>query len=144
MLFNCSVQPHGLCDPMDYSTPALPVHHQLLESTQTHVHRVSDVFQPSHPLLSPSPPASGSFLISGLFISGGQNIGVSASASVLPMNIHKWFPLELTGLIFLQSNGLSRVFSNTTVPFYYIVYFCFFKKFFVWKGKKKKIQFSKM
>ena len=46
-----------LCDPMNRSTPGLPVHHQLPEVTQTHVHRVSDAFQPSHPLLSPSPPA---------------------------------------------------------------------------------------
>ena len=57
---------------------------------------------------------SGSFLISQLFTSGGQNIGTSAS--VLVMNIQDWFPLELTGLISLQSKGLSRVFSNTTVP----------------------------
>ena len=60
-------------------------------------------------------PASGSFLMNGLFISGGQCIGVSASASVLPMNMQDWFPLGLTGLISLQSKGLSRVFSNTTV-----------------------------
>ena len=46
-----------LCDPMNRSTPGLPVHHQLLEFTQTHVHRISDAIQPSHPLLSPSPPA---------------------------------------------------------------------------------------
>ena len=46
-----------LCDPLNHSTPGLPVHHQLLEFTQTHVHRVSDAIQPSHPLLSPSPPA---------------------------------------------------------------------------------------
>ena len=46
-----------LCDPMNRSTPGLPVHHQLLEFTETHVHRVSDAIQPSHPLLSPSPPA---------------------------------------------------------------------------------------
>ena len=46
-----------LCDPMNHSTPGLPVHHQLLESTQTHVHRVGDANQPSHPLSSPSPPA---------------------------------------------------------------------------------------
>ena len=46
-----------LCDPMNYSTPGLPVHHQLLEFTQTHVHRVSDAIQPSHPLSPPSPPA---------------------------------------------------------------------------------------
>ena len=59
--------------------------------------------------------ASGTFLRSQFFISGGQSIGVSASASVLPMNIEGWFPLGLTGLISLQSKGLSRVFSNTTV-----------------------------
>ena len=50
-----------LCDPMNRSTPGLPVHHQLLEFTQTHVHRVSDAIQPSHPLLSPSPPALNQF-----------------------------------------------------------------------------------
>ena len=60
-------------------------------------------------------PASGTFQMSQFFASGGQNIGVSASASVLPMNIQDWFPLEWTGWIFLQSKGLSRVFSNTTV-----------------------------
>ena len=47
-----------LCDPMNHSTPGLPVHHQLQEFTQTRVHRVSDAIQPSHPLSSPSPPAS--------------------------------------------------------------------------------------
>ena len=57
---------------------------------------------------------SGSFPMNRLFTSGGQNIGVSASASVLPMNIQDWFPLALTGLTSLQSKGLSRVFSNTT------------------------------
>ena len=61
-------------------------------------------------------PASESFQMSQFFASGGQSIGVSASASVLPMNIQYWFPLRLTGLIALQSKGLSRVFSNTTVP----------------------------
>ena len=60
-------------------------------------------------------PASGSFLMSQFFPSGGQSIGVSASASVLPMNIKGWFPLGWTGWISLQSKGLSRVFSNTTV-----------------------------
>ena len=59
-------------------------------------------------------PASGSFPMSQFFASGGQSIGVSASASVLPMNIQGWFPLGWTGLI-LQSKGLSRVFSNTTI-----------------------------
>ena len=60
-------------------------------------------------------PASGAFLMSWLFSSRGESIGVSALASVLPMNIQDWFPLILTGLISLQSKGLSRVFSNTTV-----------------------------
>ena len=60
-------------------------------------------------------PAAGSFLISQHFKSGGQSIGVSALASVLPMNIQGWFLLGLTGLISLQSKGLARVFSNTTV-----------------------------
>ena len=60
-------------------------------------------------------PASGSFPMSRLFTAGGQSIGASASASVLPMSIQGWFPLGLTGLIFLLSKWLSRVFSNTTV-----------------------------
>ena len=60
-------------------------------------------------------PASGAFLVSWLFASGGPSIGVSASASVLSMNIQDWFPLRLIGLISLLSKGLSRVFSNTTV-----------------------------
>ena len=60
-------------------------------------------------------PASGSFQMSQFFASGGQGIGVSASASVLPMNTQEWCPLEWTDWISLQSKGLSRVFSNTTV-----------------------------
>ena len=60
-------------------------------------------------------PASGSFPISQFFTSGGQSIKVSASASVIPMNIQDWFPLGWTGWISLQSKGLQRVFSNTTV-----------------------------
>ena len=109
-----------LCDPMDSSTPGLPVHHQVLEFTQTHVHWVGDAIQTSHPLIPLSSrlqsfPASGSFQRSQFFISGGQSIGVSASASVLPMNIQDWFILGWTGWISLQSKGLSRVFFNTTV-----------------------------
>ena len=60
-------------------------------------------------------PASGSFQMSQFFTSGGQSIGVSASTSVLPMNTQDWFPLGLTSLISLQSKGLTRVFSSTTV-----------------------------
>ena len=109
-----------LCDPMDYSMPGLPVHHQLLESTQTHVHQVSDAIQPSHPSVVPFSclqyfPTSGSFPMSQFFASSGQSTGVSASASVPPMNTQDWSPLGWTGWIFLQSKGLSRVFSSTTV-----------------------------
>ena len=70
-----------------------------------------------HPLLLPPSifPGSGSFQMSKFFTSGGQSIGVSASASVLTMNIQDWFPLGLSCLLSLQSKGLSRVFSNTTV-----------------------------
>ena len=83
---------------MDCSMPGFPVHHQLLEFTQTHVLWVS------HPTISSSVlpfsscpqslPASGSFQMSQFFASGGQSIGISASSSVLPMNIQDWFPLE--------------------------------------------------
>ena len=98
---------------MDCSTPGLPVHHQLPELAQTHVHWVADAIQPPRPLLSPSP--LGSFQMSQFFASGGHSIGVSASASVLQMNTQDWSPLGWTGWISLQSKGLSRVFSNTTV-----------------------------
>ena len=103
-----------LCDPMDCSMPGFPVHHQLPELIQTHVHWVGDAIQSSHPLLSSSPPAL-SLQMNQFFTSGDQSIGVSASASVLPMSIQDWFPLGLTGWISLQSKGLSRVFSNITV-----------------------------
>ena len=78
-----------LCDPVNRSTPGLPVHHQLLEIAQTHVHRVGDAISSSVIPFSSCPqsfPASGSFPMSQLFTSGGQDIGASASASVLPMN----------------------------------------------------------
>ena len=107
-----------LCNPMDCSTPGLPVHHQLPELAQTHVHWVGDAIQPSHPLLSPSLPAfnlsqhQGLFKWVSSFHQGGQSIG--ASAWIIPMNIQDWFPLGWTGWISLQSKGLSRVFSNTT------------------------------
>ena len=109
-----------LCNPMNRSTPGLPVHHQLPEFTQTHVHRVSDAIQPSHPPSSPSPPAPNPSQHQSLFqwvnsSHDGQSTGVSASTSVLPMNIQDWSPLGWTGWISWQSKGLSRVFSNTTV-----------------------------
>ena len=107
-----------LCDPMDCSLPGFPVHHQQPEFAQTHVHSRS-VMPSNHVILFSSClqffTASGSFLISWLIASCGQSNGASASASVLPMNIQVWFPVGLTGWISLQSKGLSRVFSNTTV-----------------------------
>ena len=103
---------------MNCSMPGLPVHHQLLEFTQTHVHRVGDAIQPSHPLSSLSPPAPNpsqrqSFPMSQLYAWGDQRTGVSALASFLPKKSQDWSPLEWTGWISLQSKGLSRVgFSN--------------------------------
>ena len=88
-----------LVTPMDCSIPGFPVLHHFPVFAQTHVHWVSDAVQSSHPLSSHSPsafnhsPASGSFQISQFFASGGQSIGVSASTSVLLMNIQDWFPL---------------------------------------------------
>ena len=110
-----------LSDPMPCSTPGFPVFHYFPEFAQTHVHWIGDAIQPSHPLSSPSLPA---FNLSQhqclspviwFFALGSQRIGTSASATVLPMNIQGWFPLGWTGLISLQSKGVSRVFSNTTV-----------------------------
>ena len=109
-----------LCDPMDCSMPGLSVHHQLLDFTHScpssrwcHAIISSSVI-PFSSCLQPF-PASKSFQMSQFFLSGDQSIGVSASASVLPMNIQDWFSLGWTGWISLQSKGLSRVFSNTTV-----------------------------
>ena len=81
-----------LCNPMDYSMPGIPVHHQLLELAQIHVYQVSDAIQPSHPLLSPYPPAFNLSQHEGLSNESvlhirWQSIGVSPTASVLPMNI---------------------------------------------------------
>ena len=108
-----------LCDPMNHSTPGLPVHHQLPEFTQTHVHWVSDAIQPSHPLSSPSlvpNPSQHQSLFQWVNSAwGGQSIGVSASASVLPMNTQDRSPLGWTGCVSLQSKKLRRVLSNITV-----------------------------
>ena len=105
---------------MSHSMPGLPVPHQLLEFTQTHVHWVGDAMQSSSSVVpfSSCPqsfPASGSFPMSQFFALGDQSIGVSASTSVLPVNTQDWSPLGWTSWISLQSKGLSRVFSNTTV-----------------------------
>ena len=109
-----------LCDPMDCSTPGLFVLHHLLVCSNSCL-----LSRWYHPTISSSVvpfssrlqsfPASGSFPMSQFLESSGQSIGVSALASVLPMNIQDWSPLGWTGWISLQSKGLSRVFSNTTV-----------------------------
>ena len=110
-----------ICHLMDRSRPGFPVPHHLLEFAEVDVLSVSDNIQPSLPLMPSSPSAfklsqhSGSFLMSQLFASGGQSIGASAPASVLPMSIQDWFPLELTGLTSFLSKGCSGVFSSTTV-----------------------------
>ena len=109
-----------LCHPMDWSMPGLPVQHQFPEFTQIHVHPAGDAIQHlilCHLLLRlPSIfPSIRVFSMSQLFTSGDQSIGASASVSVLPVNIQGWFPFWLTGLISLQSKGLSSVFSNATV-----------------------------
>ena len=109
-----------LCNPMNRSTPGLPVYHQLPEFTQTHVHRVSDAIQPSHPLPSPSPPAPNPSQHQSLFqwVNSSHEVAkglVSALASFPPKKSQGWSPSEWTGWISLQSKGLSRVFYNTTV-----------------------------
>ena len=98
----------ALCNPKDCSTPGFPVLHRLPELAQTHVRRVGDAIQPFHPcrplLLPPSIFPSIRVCSSALALSiGSQSIGASASASVLPMNIQVWFPLEMTGLIALTT-----------------------------------------
>ena len=116
--FSCSVVsdslwPHGLQQvrfPYPSPTPRVCSNscpssqwcHPTISSSAVHISSCLQSFR-----------ASGSFLMSQFFASGGQNIGVWASTSVLPMNIQDWFPLGLTGLIFLQAKGLSRVFPPT-------------------------------
>ena len=109
------LQPHGLQHnrlPCPSPTPRA-CSYSRLSSRGRHL-TISSSVVPFFSHLQSS-PASGSFPMRHLFTSGGQNIGVSASASVLPVNIQDWFPLGLTGLISLQSKELSRIFSNTTV-----------------------------
>ena len=109
-----------LCDPMNRSTPGLPVHHKPRSLLK--LMPMESVIPSSHLILfipfsscPQSLPPSGSFPMSQLFSWGGQSIGVSASASVLPMNTQDLSPLGWTGWISLQPKGLSRLFSNTTV-----------------------------
>ena len=110
-----------LCDPMNRSTPGLPVHRQHPEFTQTHVHQVSDAIQPHHPLLSPSPPALNPSQHQGLFQWVSASHEVAKVLEFQPQHqSFQWTPmtdspLGWTGWISLQSKGLPRVFSNTTV-----------------------------
>ena len=106
-----------LCNPMNCSTPGLPIHHQLPGFTQTHVHRVGDAIQPSHPLLLLPliPPSIRVFSNeSTLRMRWPKYWSFSFSVS-LPMNTQDWSLLGWTGWISLQSKWLSRVFCNTTV-----------------------------
>ena len=127
----CSVQLLShvqLCDPMNCSTPGFPVHtptsgacsNSCPSSRWCHPTISSSVI-PFSSHLQPF-PASVSFPMNQFFASGGQSVG--ASASILPMSIQDWFPLRLTGLISLQSKGLSRVFSNTTVQKHHFTSLC--------------------
>ena len=102
---------------MNRSTPGLPVHHHLPEFTQTHVHRVRDAIQPSHPRSSPSSPAPNPSQHQSFFqwVNSSHEVAkVSALASFLSKKSQGWSPSEWTGWMSLQSQGLSRVFSNTT------------------------------
>ena len=109
-----------LCNPMNLSMPGLPVHHQCPESTQTHVHCVSYAIQPSHPLSSPSPPAVSLSQHQGLF---KWVISLHQVAKILEFQLqhqaHQWtsglISFRMNWLDFLAVQGLSRVFSNTTV-----------------------------
>ena len=118
--FNCSVvsdslRPHGLQHArLPCPSPIPGVYSNSRPSSQWCHPTISSSVIPFSSCLQ-SFLGSGSFPVSQFFASGGQSIGVSASASVLPMNIQDLFPLGLTGLISLQSRGLSRVFSITTV-----------------------------
>ena len=102
----------NLCDPMNHSTPGFPIHHRLPEFTETHVHRLCDAIQPSHSLSSPSSPAPN--LSQHQLFSNESTLHMrwpkywSFSFSIIPSK-------EIPGLISLQSKGLSRAFSNTTV-----------------------------
>ena len=119
LLFSSSVVSNSL-QPISCCTPGLPVLHHLPEFAQIHVHWVGDAIHHltlCDPLSScpQSFQASRSFPLNRVFTSGGQNIGASASASLLPKNIQGWFPIVLTGLISLLPKGFSRVFFSTTV-----------------------------
>ena len=102
-----------LCDPMDCSTLGFPVLHCLLEFAQTYVHWFNGAIQPSHCLQSF--PASGSFPMSWLFVSGGQNVEASASVSALPMNIQGlYFRIDCFDLFAVQGTLMSLLHHHTS------------------------------
>ena len=108
--------PHGLQHPRPLCPLPSP------EVGQVHVHCIGDAIQPSHPLAPSSRtfclqsfPASGTCPMNQLFVSDDENTGASTSGSVLPTSIQGWYPLRLTGLISMLSEGLWGVFSSTTV-----------------------------
>ena len=122
-----------LCDPMNRSTPGLPVRHHLPEFTQTHVHRVHDAIQPSHPRSSPSPPAPNPSQHQDLFqwVSSSQQVVRGLEFQLQHqtfqwMNIQDWFPLGWTGWISLHSKGLKssptpqfKIISSSVLSFLY-------------------------
>ena len=120
---------------MNCSTPGFPVHHQLPESTQTHIHRAGDAIQPSHPLLSPSPPALNLSQHQGLFkwVSSSHQVakvlGVSTSASVLPMNTQDWI-IKICSYIFMSFIVLDLTFRSMI----------HFELIFIWYGVGVQLQ----
>ena len=117
-----------LCDPMDCSTPGLPVYHQLLELAQTNVHQVGDAIQLSHPLSSPSPPAfshsqhQGLFQMSQFFASGSQRIGVSASTSIPATSVPSISVLLLCEAAAVPTNKTSICLSaDDSQRFFYVI-----------------------
>ena len=120
-LYPVNQSPPILCNPMDWSMPGTCSCLSPTSGASSNSCPLSWWYHPTISLSQPfssclqSFPLSGSFQMSQFFASGGQSIRVSASASVLPMNIQDWFPLGGTSLISLQSQGLSGVFSNTAV-----------------------------
>ena len=110
-----------LCDPMDGSTPGLPVPHHLPEFAQVHLHCIGDAVQPSHPLMPSSHSTLNLSQHQGLFCwvnslyQMTKILEFQFQHPVFPMSIQGWFPLRLTGLISLLSKGFSGVFSSTTV-----------------------------
>ena len=147
-----------------FATPWTPQHHRTRPPCPSPTPRVYSNSCPSsqwcHPTISSSVvpfssslqsfPASGSFLMSQYFTSGGQSIGVSASASVLPINIQGWFLIGLTGLISLQSKELSRVFfqhhnSKASILQCSVFFYCnVFVQFQHQKEKEEKVRIVKV